>query len=105
MTISVPTVLQAVDADTQKAMLSWYYKKQEEQKVRACKCGTSCLPLLWHGVIRPRPRRVPPPTALPLPTTKQALAENDDDSYTHSVWANSKSLKQHFAGVGDLRIR
>ncbi len=25
---------QVVDADTQKAMLAWYYKKQEEQKVR-----------------------------------------------------------------------
>lgn len=23
-----------VDADTQKAMMAWYYKKQEEQKVR-----------------------------------------------------------------------
>jgi hypothetical protein len=25
---------QVVDADTQKAMLAWYYKKQEEEKVR-----------------------------------------------------------------------
>ena len=24
---------QAVDADTQKAMMAWYYKKQEQQKV------------------------------------------------------------------------
>ena len=36
--------LQVVDADTQKAMLAWYYKKQEEEKVRvptAARC--SCL--------------------------------------------------------------
>lgn len=26
--------VQVVDADTQKAMLAWYYKKQEEEKVR-----------------------------------------------------------------------
>jgi hypothetical protein len=26
-------MLQVVDADTQKAMLAWYYKKQEEHKV------------------------------------------------------------------------
>jgi Cilia- and flagella-associated protein 298 len=25
-------VLQAVDAETQKAMMAWYHKKQEEQK-------------------------------------------------------------------------
>lgn len=27
-------LLQVVDADTQKAMMAWYFKKQEEQKVR-----------------------------------------------------------------------
>jgi hypothetical protein len=25
-----------VDADTQKAMMAWYYKRQEEEKVRPC---------------------------------------------------------------------
>jgi len=28
-----PLHLQVVDSDTQKAMLAWYYKKQEEEKV------------------------------------------------------------------------
>jgi hypothetical protein len=28
--------MQAVDADTQKAMLAWYHKRQEQQKVGVC---------------------------------------------------------------------
>ncbi|WIA33272.1 hypothetical protein OEZ86_006413 [Tetradesmus obliquus] len=55
----------AVDADTQKAMMAWYYKKQEEQK---------------------------------------ALSQDEEDAYTHSSWANSKSLKQAFAGINSVRI-
>jgi hypothetical protein len=31
--------------------------------------------------------------------------EDDDDGYTGSTWASDKSLKQHFSGVGSLRIR
>eukprot|EP00877_Chromochloris_zofingiensis_P003118 jgi/Chrzof1/12807/Cz07g08070.t1 len=54
-----------VDADTQKAMLAWYYKKQQEQK---------------------------------------ELAGNEDDSYINSTWADTKTLKQHFSGVHDVRI-
>jgi hypothetical protein len=34
---------QVVDADTQKAMLAWYYKKQEEEKVR-----NSAVQQLWQ---------------------------------------------------------
>jgi hypothetical protein len=31
--------VQVVDADTQKAMMAWYYKKQEEEKVStSCPC-------------------------------------------------------------------
>lgn len=30
--------MQPVDADTQKAMMAWYYKKQEQEKVRAVCC-------------------------------------------------------------------
>uniref|UniRef100_A0A383V1I6 Uncharacterized protein n=1 Tax=Tetradesmus obliquus TaxID=3088 RepID=A0A383V1I6_TETOB len=55
----------AVDADTQKAMMAWYYKKQEEQK---------------------------------------ALSQDEEDAYTHSSWANSKSLEQAFAGINSVRI-
>ncbi|KAF6251199.1 flagellar basal body protein [Scenedesmus sp. NREL 46B-D3] len=55
----------AVDADTQKAMMAWYYKKQEEQK---------------------------------------ALSQDEEDAYTHSSWANSKSLKQAFAGINSVRF-
>jgi hypothetical protein len=35
----------------------------------------------------------------------QALAQDDDDCFTNSTWANGKSLKQHFAGMSDVRIR
>ena len=35
----------------------------------------------------------------------QKLAENDDDDYTNSAWANPKALKHHFSGVGSVRIR
>lgn len=34
----------------------------------------------------------------------QALSQDEDDAFTHSVWANSKSLKQHFAGIGAVRL-
>jgi hypothetical protein len=34
----------------------------------------------------------------------QALSQDDEDAYTHSSWANSKSLKQAFAGIGSVRI-
>eukprot|EP00879_Flechtneria_rotunda_P011011 GHRR01011506.1.p1 GENE.GHRR01011506.1~~GHRR01011506.1.p1 ORF type:complete len:198 (+),score=74.55 GHRR01011506.1:399-992(+) len=54
-----------VDAETQNAMMAWYYKKQEEQK---------------------------------------ALNQDEDDSYTHSSWANSKSLKAHFTGISTVRV-
>ena len=33
------------------------------------------------------------------------LADNQDDDYTASTWANPKSLKGHFAGVSDVRFR
>ena len=55
-----------VDTDTHKAMLSYYHKKQEEQR---------------------------------------ALVEDEDDSYTHSSWANPKALKTHFSGVGNIKFR
>ena len=35
----------------------------------------------------------------------QKLAENDEDDYTNSAWANPKALKHHFSGVGGVRIR
>lgn len=38
---------QVVDADTQKAMLAWYYKKQEEEKVCA-PIGTTLLAFQRH---------------------------------------------------------
>ena len=28
------------------------------------------------------------------------LAQNDEDDYTNSAWANSRALKNHFSGVG-----
>jgi hypothetical protein len=55
-----------VDAETQKAMMAFYHKKQEEMK---------------------------------------KLEEDMDDSYTGANWSSSGSLKKHFAGVGDVRIR
>ncbi len=38
------------------------------------------------------------------PPQLQALAEDDDDSYANSSWANPKSLKSHFAGVQSVRL-
>ena len=35
---------------------------------------------------------------------EKALAEDDDDTYTNSAWANPKSLKQHFSGVQGVRL-
>lgn len=35
----------------------------------------------------------------------QKLAEDEDDDYTNSAWANPKALKHHFSGVGGVRIR
>lgn len=57
---------QAVDAQTQKEMMAFYHRKQEEMK---------------------------------------KLAENQDDDYTASTWANPKALKGQFAGVSDVRFR
>jgi cilia- and flagella-associated protein 298 len=34
----------------------------------------------------------------------QRLAQDEDDSYTSAAWANPKALKQHFAGVSNVRI-
>lgn len=36
---------------------------------------------------------------------QKKLAENDEDDYTNSAWANPKALKHHFSGVGSVRIR
>ena len=33
----------------------------------------------------------------------KALAEDDDDAYTHSAWANPKSLKSSFHGLSDIK--
>lgn len=57
---------QAIDQTTQKEMMAFYHRKQEEMK---------------------------------------KLADNQDDDYTASTWANPKSLKGHFAGVSDVRFR
>lgn len=55
-----------VDPETQKAMLAWHYKRQEEEK---------------------------------------KVQADEDDSFANSSWANPKSLKSHFAGVGgNIRI-
>ena len=32
----------------------------------------------------------------------EKLAQEDDDAYLHSQWANPKSLKNAFSGVGDV---
>jgi len=32
------------------------------------------------------------------------LESNEEDDYTNSAWANSKSLKSHFSGVGNVSV-
>jgi hypothetical protein len=56
----------AIDAETKKAMMAKWYKKQEEDK---------------------------------------ALAEDDDDAFANSAWANPKAWKNDIAGVGNVRFR
>ena len=34
----------------------------------------------------------------------KALATNSEDDYTNSAWANSKALKNHFSGVGNVSV-
>jgi hypothetical protein len=41
---------------------------------------------------------------IPAPTAAQALEADDTDEYTHSSWADSQSLKRHFAGVASVRV-
>lgn len=36
---------------------------------------------------------------------QKALQENEDDSYLNSGWASSNSLKAHFSGVSEVRLR
>lgn len=43
----------------------------------------------------------PPPTHTRAP---QALAQNQDDAFTSSSWANPRSLKQHFSGISAVRL-
>jgi hypothetical protein len=54
-----------IDEKTHKEMLSFYHKKQEEQKL---------------------------------------LAEDDEDAYLNSVWANNKGLKASMHGTGDIKM-
>jgi hypothetical protein len=32
------------------------------------------------------------------------LTQDEDDAFVASTWANPQSLKQHFAGIGAVRI-
>jgi hypothetical protein len=49
-----------------------------------------------------QPEPVRPAAALCM--LLQALSQDEEDVYTHSSWANSKSLKQAFAGINSVRI-
>jgi hypothetical protein len=90
LAVSQPAAwLQAVDAETQKAMMSYYYKKQEEQKVRP---APSALPF------SPLPSLTTPAAHL------QKLQEDEDDNYTNSAWANPNALKAHFSGMSQIKM-
>ena len=54
----------AVSEDERKAMMAYYFKKQEEMK---------------------------------------ALAENDEDEFLNSSWADSKQLQRSLRGQGNVR--
>ena len=123
--------MQPVDAETQKAMMSFYHKKQEEQKVQSTIARAdqnllasaqwhnsvtvrdiaimymNCCLLLKHQHILFCCLSVCPLVCLSHMScwSLQKLAENDEDDYTNSVWANPKALKHHFSGVGSVRIR
>lgn len=45
-------VLQPVDAETQKAMMAFYHKKQEEQKVTLCRPTQQSLPAVGICIIK-----------------------------------------------------
>ena len=33
------------------------------------------------------------------------MAQEDEDAYLHSAWANPRGLKNAFSGVGDVKFR
>jgi hypothetical protein len=51
------------------------------------------------GYLRPAPSL---PAACPAPPQK--LAESDDDAHARSAWADPKSLKQAFNGLGGIKV-
>jgi hypothetical protein len=55
-----------------------------------------------HGA-QPPPSHPGHPTPL-INVLPQALAADEDDAYSRSAWADPGALKQHFAGVGSVRI-
>lgn len=61
-------------------MMSWAYKKQEQQKVDFL--SVDCF----------------------KKSAFQELSENQEDAYLESEWASTKSLKQHLSGVSRIRI-
>jgi len=36
---------------------------------------------------------------------REAMAQEDEDAYLHSAWANPKGLKNAFSGVGEVKFR
>lgn len=56
-----------VDAETQKNMMAFYHKRQEQ--------------------------------------LKSLEANDNEDDYHNSAWANSNNLKKYFSGVGNIRFK
>lgn len=67
-------------------MMAYYYKKQEEMKVIIFFCFTLfILNLRKYKIII------------------QKLAEQEDDSYLNSEWADGNNLRRQFQGLNNIK--
>ena len=101
-----------VSEEEQKSMIAFYHKKQQE--VAAPQSG----PRLSKGARQRRSARLPPPlrapfpppfvasriraSSVPDPPQAEKMSLENEDAYLHSSWANPKSIKNSFTGVGEV---
>lgn len=74
----------AVDEQTQKEMMAYAYRKQEEWKVRYMVAHRS-----WTYT-------------LVTASLFQKLEEADEDSYMNAAWADTNALKNRLQGTGNV---
>jgi hypothetical protein len=83
-----------VDEETQKQMMAYAYKKQEELKVGLLFCLEGSL-----GSVATQARGA----FVSLVVCGQRLEEADEDAYLNAPWADSSALKRQLQGTGNVR--